>query len=61
MLLLAIDANFRLKNRIRVNEIEDPPLGPGWGSWVEPKGYQEHVRRYVSESDVRILSFAARC
>ncbi|KAJ7751019.1 hypothetical protein B0H14DRAFT_2541294 [Mycena olivaceomarginata] len=60
MLLLVIDANFRLKNRIRANEIEDPPLGPGWGSWVEPKGYQEHVRKYVSETDISTcIAFAA--
>jgi hypothetical protein len=55
MLLIAIDANFRLKNRIRANELEDPPLGPGWGYWVEPKGYQEHVRRYVKETDVSLV------
>ncbi|KAJ7215649.1 hypothetical protein C8J57DRAFT_1199378 [Mycena rebaudengoi] len=60
MLLIAIDANFRLKNRIRANELEDPPLGPGWGYWVEPKGYQEHVRRYVKETDISTcIAFAA--
>ncbi|KAF7344274.1 CxC2 domain-containing protein [Mycena venus] len=60
MLLIAIDANFRLKNRIRANELEDPPLGPGWGYWVEPKGYQEHVRHYVTETDISTcIAFAA--
>ncbi|KAJ7301784.1 hypothetical protein DFH08DRAFT_723840 [Mycena albidolilacea] len=60
MLLIAIDANFRLKNRIRANELEDPPLGPGWGHWVEPKGYQEHVRNYVTETDISTcIAFAA--
>jgi hypothetical protein len=57
MLLLAVDANFRLKNRMRVNEIDDPSLGPGWGYWVEPKAYHRHVKKYVNEKDVRIFTY----
>jgi hypothetical protein len=52
MLLLAVDANFRLKNRMRANEINDAPLGPGWGYWVEPTKYREHLKTYVHEKDV---------
>jgi hypothetical protein len=52
MLLLAVDANFRLKNRKRKNEIDDPSLGPGWGYWVEPEQYQKHLKKYVNEKDV---------
>jgi hypothetical protein len=52
MLILAIDANFRLKNQIRVNEHHDPPLGAGWGAFVEPNEYKEHLRTYVAEKDV---------
>jgi hypothetical protein len=52
MLLLAVDANFRLKNRMRKNEIDDPSLGPGWGYWVEPRKYGRHLRKYVNEKDV---------
>ncbi|KAJ7159135.1 hypothetical protein C8R43DRAFT_1124767 [Mycena crocata] len=37
MLLVALDAN--LKNRLRANECHDPPLGPGWGAFVEPEEY----------------------
>ncbi|KAJ7051194.1 hypothetical protein C8F01DRAFT_1091766 [Mycena amicta] len=60
MMILAIDANFRLKNRIRANEINDPPLGPGLAYWVEPAGYQEHVKKYISESDMSTcIAFAA--
>ncbi|KAJ7058422.1 hypothetical protein C8F01DRAFT_1303976 [Mycena amicta] len=60
MLILAIDTNFRLKNRIRANEIDDLALGPGWGYWVEPTGYQEHVKKYVNESDMSTcIAFAA--
>ncbi|KAJ6503118.1 hypothetical protein DFH09DRAFT_1252002 [Mycena vulgaris] len=60
MLLLAVDANFRLKNRMRANEIDDPSLGPGWGYWVEPTGYKEHVKKYVNEKDISTcIAFAA--
>lgn len=52
MLLLAVDANFRLKNRMRAHEIDDPSLGPGWGYWVEPEKYKEHLSKYVHEKDV---------
>jgi hypothetical protein len=52
MLLLAADANFCLKNRIRNNEIDDPSLGPGWGYWVEPTKYETHLKKYVNEKDV---------
>ncbi|KAK6993086.1 CxC2 domain-containing protein [Favolaschia claudopus] len=60
MLCLAVDANFRLKNRIRTNEIEDPSLGPGLGYWVEPKAYKEHLKNYVNEKEISTcIAFAA--
>ncbi|KAJ7076255.1 hypothetical protein B0H15DRAFT_790828 [Mycena belliarum] len=63
MLLLAVDANFRLKNCMRANGIDDPSLGPGWGYWVEPRKYCRHVKKYVQEKDVRCcfscIAFAA--
>ncbi|KAK7028695.1 CxC2 domain-containing protein [Favolaschia claudopus] len=60
MLILAVDANFRLRNRIRVNEIEDPTLGPGWGYFVEPVSYREHLKNYVNEKEVSTcIAFAA--
>ncbi|KAJ7106113.1 hypothetical protein C8R43DRAFT_906269 [Mycena crocata] len=59
-LILAMDTNFKLKNRIRMNEREDPSLGPGWGAFVEPEGYKEHLRKYVAESDISTcIAFAA--
>ncbi|KAJ7701277.1 hypothetical protein B0H14DRAFT_2417051, partial [Mycena olivaceomarginata] len=39
MLCIAVDTNFRLKNHICTNEIDDPSLGPGWGYWVEASRY----------------------
>ncbi|KAJ7110762.1 hypothetical protein C8R46DRAFT_1170994 [Mycena filopes] len=54
MLLLAVDTNFRLKNRLRANERDDPPLG------VEEAPYKEHLKAYVAEKDVSTcIAFAA--
>ncbi|KAJ7826746.1 hypothetical protein B0H13DRAFT_1657348 [Mycena leptocephala] len=59
-LILAMDANFKLKNRIRVNERDDPSLGPGWGAFVEVSQYKEHLSHYVAESDISMcIAFAA--
>ncbi|KAF7368255.1 CxC2 domain-containing protein [Mycena venus] len=52
MLILAMDANFRLKNRLRVNEHDDPSFGSGLGYLVEEGPYKEHLRGYVGEPDV---------
>ncbi|KAJ7887149.1 hypothetical protein B0H13DRAFT_2342514 [Mycena leptocephala] len=52
MLIVALDANFKLKNRMRANAKDDPPLGPGWEYFVEPKAYREHLRKYVPEQDI---------
>ncbi|KAJ7116241.1 hypothetical protein C8R43DRAFT_1137919 [Mycena crocata] len=60
MLLLAIDANFKLKNRIRKNETYDPSLGPGYGAFVHPTPYKEHLKGYVGEKDINTcIAFAA--
>ncbi|KAJ7178669.1 hypothetical protein C8R43DRAFT_843108, partial [Mycena crocata] len=59
MLLLALDANFRLKNRLRANEHDDPSLGPGAAYFVEQSGYREHLKNYVAEKDVRVSSCIA--
>ncbi|KAF8122736.1 hypothetical protein K438DRAFT_1603507 [Mycena galopus ATCC 62051] len=58
-LLLAMDANFRLKNRLRANEHQDPLLGSGLGYFVEEKAYKAHVKNYVAERDVRVSSCIA--
>ncbi|KAJ7026219.1 hypothetical protein C8F04DRAFT_1268392 [Mycena alexandri] len=55
MLILALDANFRLKNRMRKNERYDPTFGPGWGYVVESKRYKKHLRSYIAEKDVCII------
>ncbi|KAJ7178517.1 hypothetical protein C8R43DRAFT_871571 [Mycena crocata] len=60
MMLVALDANFKLKNRMRPNEHPDPPLGPGYGYFVEPDEYREHLRTYIPERDISTcIAFAA--
>ncbi|KAJ7081907.1 hypothetical protein C8R43DRAFT_909756 [Mycena crocata] len=60
MLLLAMDTNFRLKNRLRANEHQDPSLGSGLGYFVESSGYKTHLKDYVAEKDVSTcIAFAA--
>ncbi|KAF7294445.1 CxC2 domain-containing protein [Mycena kentingensis (nom. inval.)] len=60
MLLIAADANFRLKNRVRPNEKNDPPYGPGLAYWVDPNPYEGHVKKYISEVDISTcMAFAA--
>ncbi|KAF7325927.1 CxC2 domain-containing protein [Mycena kentingensis (nom. inval.)] len=51
-LILALDANFRLKNRIRANERHDPALAQGLGYFVLLEAYKEFLRHYVAEDDV---------
>lgn len=52
MLILAMDANFRLKNGMNSTYARDPSLGPGWAYFVKDEPYFEHLRNYISEADV---------
>ncbi|KAH8102763.1 hypothetical protein DFH11DRAFT_1735402 [Phellopilus nigrolimitatus] len=49
-LVLAIDANFRLKSKDR-GVSNDPPLGPGWAYIVDPVPYHEQLR-VQSDKDI---------
>lgn len=42
-LVLAIDANFRLKSKDRGVK-NDALLGPGWAYFVEPNAYHEQLQ-----------------
>ncbi|KAJ7023232.1 hypothetical protein C8F04DRAFT_1193688 [Mycena alexandri] len=60
MLMVAVDTNFRLKNRMRANQVDDPSLGPGWGYWVEPQRYTHHLKKYIGEKNLSTcIAFAA--
>ncbi|KAF7288624.1 CxC2 domain-containing protein [Mycena indigotica] len=59
-LILAVDANFRLKNRIRANAHNDPSLIAGRGYFVESDAYKAHLKAYVNEKDISTcVAFAA--
>ncbi|KAJ7162526.1 hypothetical protein C8R43DRAFT_1086432 [Mycena crocata] len=60
MLILAMDANFRMKSRLRKNARPDKPLGPGLGYMQDGEPYREHLKDYVAEKDVSTcIAFAA--
>ncbi|KAJ7630167.1 hypothetical protein FB45DRAFT_1027401 [Roridomyces roridus] len=60
MIILALDANFRLKNRLRANERHNPSLAPGKSYFVETDPYKAHLKNYVAEKDVSsCIAFAA--
>ena len=51
-LFLAEDANFKQKARARSNTNKDPPLGPGWGTFVENEGYLQHISTAPNKTEV---------
>ncbi|KAH7904941.1 hypothetical protein BJ138DRAFT_1118936 [Hygrophoropsis aurantiaca] len=58
-LILAMDANFRLKSRLRAIA-PDPALCPGSSYLVDEGPYAAHLRNYVAESDISsCIAFAA--
>ena len=55
-LILAIDANFHMKNKDRsANDM--PALGDGWAHFVPEAPYIEHVRKWGHEEHVSFTSF----
>ena len=52
-LFIAVDANFKLKNKER--GIFDLELGPGWAYYVEDNHYQTHLSGYVDQPEVIVV------
>lgn len=52
MLIVAVDANFRLKNLFRSTEQKDPGLHTGLAYFVDEKPYKEHVMKFATQKDV---------
>ncbi|KAH8797282.1 hypothetical protein DL96DRAFT_1721325 [Flagelloscypha sp. PMI_526] len=48
-LFLALDANFRLKNKLRRNAKDDPPISDGVGYFVPRPEYSEHVLNHAGD------------
>ena len=51
---LAINANFRLKNKAHGIK-NDLPLGDGWGHWVPEVPYQQYLSKYGHQIEVRAI------
>lgn len=51
-LFLAEDANFKQKAQLRSDTNKDPPLGPGWGTFVENMAYLEYVSQFAGRDEV---------
>ncbi|KAK7437564.1 hypothetical protein VKT23_018462 [Stygiomarasmius scandens] len=59
-LFLAIDANFRLRNKVVSNNYRSPMLGDGWAYFVPSEPYKEHLAKHTNEDDISNCSgFAA--
>lgn len=58
MLTLAMDANFRLKSKLR-GLVSDPSLSPGWAYFVDNVPYSKFVAEAADEEDVSTLSLLA--
>ncbi|KAL0954278.1 hypothetical protein HGRIS_005406 [Hohenbuehelia grisea] len=50
-LIVAQDANFRLKNRLRGADDKDPMLGPGFSYFVDPGAYAEYISQAVDHTE----------
>jgi hypothetical protein len=55
MLTVAMDANFRLKSRLRSSSNKEPTLGLGWAYFVDNGSYSEFIKDYVDQDEVPIL------
>lgn len=49
----AMDANFKMKEKMRASPYEDPPLYSGLGTHVPVELYHEWLRSYITEEEVR--------
>ncbi|KAK0432713.1 hypothetical protein EV421DRAFT_1893121 [Armillaria borealis] len=56
LVILAIDANFCLKNLYRSSYEKDPGLHTSLTYFVDPVPYLEHVHKYATQTDVSTCS-----
>ncbi|THU86212.1 hypothetical protein K435DRAFT_868513 [Dendrothele bispora CBS 962.96] len=53
---LALDANFRLRNKIVSDDFKSPTLGPGWAYLVPQETYKEYIEKFVDEKEMNPCS-----
>ncbi|KAF8235533.1 hypothetical protein L208DRAFT_1256802, partial [Tricholoma matsutake] len=59
-LILSQDANFKQKAWLCSDNAKDPPLGPGWGTFVENSAYPQHIAQYTDQEEIsHCVGFAA--
>lgn len=52
MLIVGMDANFRLRSKLRSLWSKDPTLCPGWAYFVNNGTYADFIKEYVDEEEV---------
>lgn len=52
LLIVALDANFRLKNLMRSSIARDPGLHMGLAYFPDDELYRKHILKYASQKDV---------
>lgn len=60
-LFIAEDANFKQKAQLRSDTDKDPPLGPGWGTFVENQPYLRYVSQFADQDEVRLSRWNFLC
>ncbi|KIJ95660.1 hypothetical protein K443DRAFT_108434, partial [Laccaria amethystina LaAM-08-1] len=55
-LIIAMDANFRLKNLMRSSLKKDPGLHTGLAYFPEDAPYQKHILKYATQKDISTCS-----
>lgn len=51
MLTIGMDANYRLRSKLR-GIITDPHLSPGWSYFVDHVPYAKFVANYIDQAEV---------
>jgi hypothetical protein len=51
-LIIAEDANFKQKSRLRSSDEKDPALGPGWATFVNSQVYQDHLATHGNQEEI---------
>lgn len=60
MLIVCMDANFRLRNQMVSNDRVDPGLGTGLSYFVPPEKYKAHLLACMDIEDISTcMGFAA--
>ncbi|KIM82772.1 hypothetical protein PILCRDRAFT_7683 [Piloderma croceum F 1598] len=53
MLMVTMDANFRLRSKLRGLQSKDPTLMPGWAYFVNNGPYSDFIKDYVDQDEIR--------